>query len=584
MTHDKHRDPIARSFAAIRPVMAALATALAVVASHSACASEHCPGHQCGLETKVYVPGDRIAPPFDLNVIEPPYDISADRRLRASLDQGQVIVAPNLRGNLMLTVGRVATGTTRVVLDGLPPQVAADIQWLDGDDEEEARAAADGAAGFAPDSTAATTRRALITLGVRNDPLPVPRTVTPTVAIVRDDGDGLRLPFDLLILDEAGSPDPRFGAAGVAVPVASDEEAVEVVDSARLPDGGVILIAQIGTGDGRIFVVRLDAAGMLDDGFGLGGAVAIGRMGASVRPIGVAAAEDDGFYLLGAGSAWTTAGPTPAHCYLERYDRRGALVDDFGNRGRLSLPQGRVRAVMTAETGPVLRSDSGLLALDEDGGRLLGFGDRGFVPNIPFTPEAMLNTSGGVIVAGAEIGAVLLVRLDATGEIDPGFGDGGLAIVPGDRPGQVERVTGLAEAGDGRLFVAIQATMDGDHHLVGSSIIALDRHGIRDRGFADVGSLPGLGPSVAITGLLVDDAGAVVVVGTRFIAGGASARGLIARYDHHGARDLAFGIDGRFDALPVVAPTLIPASPGDDGYLLFGTDPQGDAVTVRIRR
>lgn len=206
---------------------------------------------------------------------------------------------------------------------------------------------------------------------------------TTTGAIVAAGNFGTSVGSDLVVarFTSDGRLDTSFGLGGVAMHDAGARD-----DSLRamtaLADGRIVAVGQSG---GRALVAMFRSDGRLDTGFGSGGYFRIAVVGAARTGLSSVSLKADGG-ILASGSVLLADGE---HVLLLSLDARGALDARFDQDG--------VRVVR--ET---LGADS----------------------------RSQLLADGRIVVAARAPGAVLVMRFDAAGGLDPSFGNGGVASAP----------------------------------------------------------------------------------------------------------------------------------------------------------
>lgn len=218
-------------------------------------------------------------------------------------------------------------------------------------------------------------------------------------------------------------------------------------------------------------VARLTPAGQLDEDFGAGGWAALPR----VREVFAIEALADGFLLIGAERVRSDRVEAPV--LLGRLDLDGQPVRSFGVDGWRELPVFHG----TVPHRPALARDRR--------GRIVVAGHSpsegwGLFPGHPHDP-------------GARAGVV--VRLDADGRLDAGFGEAGVAALPAEPPSVLTQLVVLDDdsviAAGYRMIE--EATGTGDAGAVTRPVLARwTADGQRDAGFAadlewPADSLPG---------------------------------------------------------------------------------------------
>ncbi|MEO6688257.1 MAG: delta-60 repeat domain-containing protein [Dokdonella sp.] len=139
--------------------------------------------------------------------------------------------------------------------------------------------------------------------------------------------------FLVIRLNADGSPDAGFGTAGITrTPVGPGEDMANAM--VRQPDGRIVLAGSAIVADGRrdFALARYTTAGVLDTSFGSGGLV--------TTPVGP---SDDVAYalvlmpwgrLIAAGSARTSTGGSGTDLALVSYNANGSIDTYFGNAGK----------------------------------------------------------------------------------------------------------------------------------------------------------------------------------------------------------------------------------------------------------
>jgi uncharacterized delta-60 repeat protein len=254
-----------------------------------------------------------------------------------------------------------------------------------------------------------------------------------------------------------GQPDPTFGASGsVQLPCACRLASLSLIAEA---DGGVLVAVELmggrtGRGPGRVALTRLLPNGAPDPAFGEGGQAAVG-LGERPLPGSIAVGADGSVFL---GAVGCCASPA----YVLRVDAAGRLDSGFGRTAASSLRRLRALGEFSELTTLLPRADGAVdligttqmnrgfdLRLRADG-RLARFGRKGVV-RLPFyVYAAALGSDGAVFAVGYRkgVGSHRAFRLLRDGHLDPGFhGRSGLRVP----------VTGggiaVAALGDGRAVV-----------------------------------------------------------------------------------------------------------------------------------
>ncbi|WP_158633322.1 hypothetical protein [Tautonia sociabilis] len=325
-----------------------------------------------------------------------------------------------------------------------------------------------------------------------------------------------------------GTPDPGFGASGVATIAFDLGFGDDVDDAARAlavqPDGRILVVGPVERSGGQLDfgVARLMADGSPDTSFGLLGRVVFGfDRGGSLAQLDdiprAAAVQPDGRILV-VGSVDDVNDENDVG--VLRLLANGSLDPSFGSGGRA-----------------VIGFDLGQTDADRDD-----------------DPAAvLLQPDGRVVIAAAvdlpggdrDFG---LVRLLADGGLDPGFGSGGRVVVGfnlGDQAARrIDLPTALALQPDGRIVVAGSAEAPGSRSDF--ALLRLLPDGSPDASFDGDGRVNvhvGAGLRSGASAVAVHPDGRIVAAGNVQDAGGDSDFGAL-QIDPTGAADPGFGAGG----------------------------------------
>ena len=341
--------------------------------------------------------------------------------------------------------------------------------------------------------------------GFRNDEGPTDDAPFPALRVVRFAADG--------------TLDAAFGAGGIATPSFPFlyPQAIVLRED---PEGRLLVARKEG-------IVRLRADGSNDDAFGRGGIVEYdyGYLNGS---IGTLLLQDDG-KIVGIGDTAVRYYPLDLDFALARYEADGSLDAGFGTgRG----------FVMTRRGGFQRAAD-------------------------------ILAQPDGKIVAAGSSGDFFVARYLHDGQLDPTFGDRGVAepafsSVYGD-------AQALALTPDGRIVAAGRAV---DTTSSGTALVRYDATGARDRSFGEDGIVFRRTPGTTDDGaraLVLEPDGGMVVAGlaydplrTRYSFG-------LSRYLADGSLDPSFGQGG------IVTTDL---GTGSDGANELVRQPDGKLVAI----
>src|SRR5262249_14362900 len=138
-----------------------------------------------------------------------------------------------------------------------------------------------------------------------------------------------RRDFTLVRYHEDGSLDRSFSDQGVALAYISGE--ANVTNVTLQPDGKIVVVGDSVQPDTAhdFAVVRFNANGSLDSGFGDGGRV-FTDLDREDYAVGVALQSDGKIVVAGNSGA-----PGPRNFALVRYNTGGSLDRSFGNKGKI---------------------------------------------------------------------------------------------------------------------------------------------------------------------------------------------------------------------------------------------------------
>jgi len=262
-------------------------------------------------------------------------------------------------------------------------------------------------------------------------------------------------------LDPDGSLDTTFAGDGRRLfswgPIS---RAMRVI---VLPNGKLLLGGFSGPEGGNMQVARMNAGGTFDATFGTGGKAAVDFGG---DDFGLAMARQRNGRILLAGHS------TVAGAIVARLRAGGALDPDFGDGGRLTLGgNGTLRAVVVQPDRKIVVAGNvgGLAMMTVTRLQPSGFPDPAFGGDGTVTIDigalsdianaALIQPDGKIVVVGVTAGGLAVVRLNADGSPDAGFGTAGTTIVDF---GAATFGNAVARQADGRIVVAGQRTGSDD--------------------------------------------------------------------------------------------------------------------------
>ena len=373
-----------------------------------------------------------------------------------------------------------------------------------------------------------------------------------------------------------GALDTSFGAGGKSITNIGADDYAEAM--AVQPDGKLVVAghANMGGATGTDFVlVRYQRDGAIDTTFGTAGKVSTDIAGGSDQAFAIALQADGKIVVAGSSDV----SPKGKSFALVRYNADGSLDASFGTGGKVVTSFGSQsdtayavavqadgRIVAGGHTNTALRGIDFALARYQTNGALdTSFGNNGQV----ITPVHGLNardsiyalalqTSGGetkIVAAGGE-GDFTIVRYNANGSVDAGFGIGQRL------DGAFGSVIGAARAVIVTAENKIVVTGHVDHDF---ALLQLSEDGIADESFGGSGRV-----ITKVSATNWDEAHAVVrqadgklVVGGWVYAGNGSAGDfVVARYNTNGMLDADFGTAG------ITITPVAPGSKADEGRAL----------------
>ncbi len=338
-----------------------------------------------------------------------------------------------------------------------------------------------------------------------------------------------------------GSLDTTFGSGGIV----ATGVGTRVFGTAVQSNGKVVMAGESGAGSSAdVLIARFNASGSLDRSFGSGGIVRGPAIAGSPGSIARAVAVESDGKLVVVGSATDTSGSYADGLVVERYNSNGSLDTSFGVGG--------VVAVLTGSS----------------------FGN-GYAVAIQADGKIVATGSASAAGRGGTAPRVAVIRLNATGRLDTGFGVGGIDVLD---LGPYSYALAVALQTDGKVVIAGSGSpgQQGQDAL----IARLTTSGALDPGFAGSGSYTHqYAQSSSSSGF---NAVAVLSNG-RIVAAGSSANGnsaddtLVVRFSPSGAPDSSFGSKGVVYTSSAVNWSFgaTPATPG--AYAIL-TAPNGDVV------
>lgn len=313
----------------------------------------------------------------------------------------------------------------------------------------------------------------------------------------------------------------------ILVPVGSERDYGQ---SVYVQSDGKILV---GGYSGRVSnwdfsLIRLNANGSLDPGFGAGGKVIMdGGSNTDDHIYGIAVQPDGRIVAAGSGlridGATGSGSPTGHNIFaLMRFNPDGSLDSSFGGGGMVVTDFGRAR--------------------------------DGVSPGVALQPD------GKILAAGYNQSDFAVTRYNPDGSLDNSFGGGGMVFTDFSIAGMGRALSdgnSIALQSDGKIVVSGTSNRDGSNNF---AVARYNPDGSLDNGFGSEGKVVtgfGTGNEDSGRGVIVQPDGKIVVAGTS--SSGTSSDFALARYNPDGSPDAGFGDGGKLV-------THVGSGPYDGGY------------------
>ena len=370
--------------------------------------------------------------------------------------------------------------------------------------------------------------------------------------------DGSAHNFMLARYTAAGALDANFGTDGsVTTPIGGGEDQARAM--ALLSDGTIIAAGYANNGSHNEFALAgYTSAGALNGRFGIGGVVTTGfsGTGSSGDEAHAVAIQSDGKIVV-AGHAYNGTDDDTA---LARYNANGSLDTGFGTGGRVisnlssSNRRDHARAMANDSDGKIVVAGYANNGTDDDiavarynanGTPDTGFGTNGktlsgLSGHDQANAMALLN-GGKILVVGESGDNFILMRFNADGSLDTGFGTGGKVTT--DFNGGRDEAFAVAIQPNGKIVVAGHARNNTNWDL---AVARYNADGSLDTGFGTGGKAPlihfGFGNDNAYA-VAVQPDGKIVVAGAA--NHGTPSHFALARYNADGTLDTGFGTGGK---------------------------------------
>ena len=338
---------------------------------------------------------------------------------------------------------------------------------------------------------------------------------------------GTNADFALVRYNEDGSLDTGFDSDGrVTTAIGSGADEAEAV--AVQPDGKIVAAGyRAASGNDDFAVVRYNADGSLDTGFGTGGKVTTAVGSGASRAQAIAVQSDGKIVAAGYGND---------DFAVVRYNADGTLDTGFGTSGVVTTAIGsgadRAHAMAVQSDGKIVLAgyshngsdeDFAVVRYNADGTLDTGFDSDGKVTTaigsgIDIGRSVAIQSDGKIVVAGhsnnGSIADFALVRYNADGSLDTGFGTGG-KVTTATRSGANDLAYSVAVQADGKIVLAGFSDNGSSWDL---AVARYNSDGSLDTGFGSdgVGTTPISGEDRAYAAAIQPDDNKIVLAGYSF--------------------------------------------------------------------
>jgi uncharacterized delta-60 repeat protein len=386
----------------------------------------------------------------------------------------------------------------------------------------------------------------------------------------------------------AGSLDTSFATQGIAnTAIGTGEDYAQAM--AVQADGRIVVAGSTATNQGTdIALVRYQRDGALDTTFGNGGKV-VTSVGSGSDEAYAIALQADGKIVVAGGSSQGASG---IDFVLLRYNADGSLDAGFGTGGKVTTSFGnqtdRAYAVVIQSDNRIVvggETTQGANGVDFALARYLGDGslDASFGTGGKVVTSLKSDASGEhvyalalqtianvehIVAVGGE-GDFMAARYTPAGALDPSFGNAGkIAGLFGSIIGSAH---GVLVTPDNKLVIAGQT---GNHH----ALVRLSENGVLDATFGVGGKVvTQVNPANwdGARGVVQQADGKLVSGGWTYTGGSSSADFVTLRYSADGVLDAGFGSNGT---------VITPVAPGTKSDSAFAVALQADdrVPTTRI--
>ena len=362
--------------------------------------------------------------------------------------------------------------------------------------------------------------------------------------------------FDINITVDPVNDAPVFDLASGIVSTSINTGDDRVFSTLVQPDGKILVAGNTFNGaDTDFSISRYNPDGTLDSSFGSGGIVTT-AIGPGLDEGITLAVQADGKIVL---SGYTDNG-ADLDAAVVRYNTDGSLDTGFGSGGIVTTDlgnneifyglaiqtDGKIVQVGRTEVGGI--SDLTVVRYNADGSLDTGFGSGGIATidtgtNDENAAGVALQADGRIVVSGFRDNGTdndfLVARLNTDGTLDATFGTGGIATA--DVAGGDDDGIRTAIQSDGKIVVVGYASNGTDSDI---TLVRFNTDGTLDAGFGTGGVVAtdfGAGDDLAYSLALQGD-GKIVVTG--FAANGVDNDVVLMRFNSDGSLDTSFATGG----------------------------------------
>jgi serralysin len=358
--------------------------------------------------------------------------------------------------------------------------------------------------------------------------------------------------------------DSTFGTYGIVNTTFVSGSAEHCVAIVRQPDNKIVAggYSQPQGGIGQFVLARYDTSGSLDNGFGTAGKIIVPNSGVDNRLNGVTLQADG--KILAVGTA-LTAPFSPWSTLLVRYNANGTIDNGFGTNGRVTTQVGTkcdAYKILVQPDGKILLcgtqyddSYSILVRYNANGTIDNGFGTNGIVQFGEFGTgvSIALQPDGKILVSGEFWGTVILngphsgvARHNADGTKDLSFGLNGVCYLAAPGAVQGDNMWGghdLKVLPNGKILVSV--FYNSASIAQRPAVVRLTSNGQKDVSFGTSGfaTTSHMSFNAKAEKMAIQQDGKILLVGSIQASGKDSF--YVSRFDTSGATDVTFGNAGR---------------------------------------